>query len=287
VFVGNVYAQKATNYITNASYIVNGPDSTIGTTKINTAAQVSKPINVDGYYSLRSFLTFAVPMKFIKSNLNMNGGFNYSHIPGLVNQETIESDNYTYSLGTVISSNVSQYVDFTVSYSANFNTSAAESVIGNKIQKNTQNYFSHNGSVQLNLLTKKGWFFQNDLNNQLQSQNNISEQYWLWNMSVGKKFLKSQNAELKLTAFDVLKQNVSFSRSFSEIGNSIYTQRNQVLTQYFLLTFTYNLRNFGKAATRTPNQGNFNRDGFNRGNFPGGNPGNFNPGNFNQGPPRF
>jgi hypothetical protein len=52
-----------------------------------------------------------------------------------------------------------------------------------------------------------------------------------------------------------------------------------VLTQYFLLTFTYNLRNFGKAAARTPNQGNFNRDGFNRGNF--------NPGNFNQGNPRF
>jgi hypothetical protein len=217
-------------------------------------------------------------MKFIKSKLNMNGGFNYSHIPGVTNGVSIESNNYTYSLGTVISSNVSQYVDFTVSYSANFNTSAAESFVGSKLEKSTQNFFSHSGSVQLNLLTKKGWFFQNDLNNQLQWQN-TTEQYWLWNMSVGKKFLKSQKAELKLTAFDVLKQNVSFSRTFSEIGNSIYTQRNQVLTQYFLLTFTYNLRNFGKAAERTPNQGNFNRDGFNRGNF--------NPGNFNRGNPRF
>jgi hypothetical protein len=57
-----------------------------------------------------------------------------------------------------------------------------------------------------------------------------------------------------------------------------------VLTQYFLLTFTYNLRNFGKPAARTPNNdGNFNRGNFN----PGGMPGNFNPGNFNQGPPRF
>lgn len=273
VFVGNVYAQKATNYITNASYIVKGVDTTIGTTKINTAAQLSKPINVDGYYSLRSFVTFAVPMKFIKSNLNMNGGFNYSHIPGLVNRETIESNNYTYSLGSVISSNVSQYVDFTVSYSANFNTSAAESVVKDKIVKNTQNYFSHNASVQLNLLSKTGWFFQNDLNNQLQSQNNTTEQYWLWNMSVGKKFLKSQKAELKLTAFDVLKQNVSFSRSFSELTNSIYTEHNQVLTQYFLLTFTYNLRNFGKASNKA-SQGNPERGGFGPGNYPG---------NFNRG----
>jgi hypothetical protein len=95
-----------------------------------------------------------------------------------------------------------------------------------------------------------------------------TEQYWLWNLSVGKKFLKDRKGELKLTAFDVLKQNVSFSRSVSDDGNSIYTQRSQVLTQYFLLTFTYSLRNFGKAAARTFNRenNNFNRDGFNRGN---------------------
>jgi hypothetical protein len=33
-----------------------------------------------------------------------------------------------------------------------------------------------------------------------------------------------------------------------------------------MLTFTYNLRNFGKAAPPSFNRGNFNRgDGFNRG----------------------
>jgi hypothetical protein len=222
-------------------------------------------------------MTYAFPIKLIKSNFNVNGGFNYSHIPGIFNNQSIESNNYTYSLGTVISSNVSQYVDFTISYSANYNTVVAETPnsFANKIQKSTQNFFSHTGSVQLNLLSKKGWFFQNDLNNQLQWQN-TTEQYWLWNLSVGKKFLKDRKGELKLTAFDVLKQNVSFSRSVSEDGNSIYTQRSQVLTQYFLLTFTYNLRNFGKGVARTfnrdnPERGNFNRGNFDRGNFDRGN----------------
>lgn len=276
VFVGNIFAQKASNYITNATYIVQAVDSFIGKNRLLQNDQLTKPVNVDGYYSLRSFVTFAVPLKFIKSNLNMNGGFNYSHIPGIFNQQDIKSNNYTYSLGTVIGSNVSQYVDFTISYSANYNTVVAESpnTFTGKVEKSNQNFFSHTGSVQLNLLSKKGWFFQNDLNNQLQHQN-VTEQYWLWNMSVGKKFLKDRKGELKLTAFDVLKQNVSFSRSVSDDGNSIYTQRSQVLTQYFLLTFTYNLRNFGKAATQTRNN-NFNRGGFDRGNF---NPGGFNPGN--------
>ena len=236
---------------------------------------LSKPINVDGYYNLRSFLTFAVPIKFIKSNLNMNGGFTYSNVPGIFNNQSIESKNYTYSLGTVIASNVSQYVDFTVSYSANYSTVNAKTInsITAAVEKSTQEYFSHIGSVQLNLLSKTGWFFQNDLTNQLQWQT-TTDKFWLWNMSVGKKFLKDRKGELKLTAFDVLKQNVSFSRSVSDDGNSIYTQRSQVLTQYLLLTFTYNLRNFGKAATNSRGNGNFNNGNFNRGdrnfNQPGG-----------------
>ena len=74
---------------------------------------------------------------------------------------------------------------------------------------------------------------------------------------------------MKITAFDVLKQNVSFSRSVSDDGNTIYTDRNQVLTQYFLLTFTYNLRNFGKGnANNTEN--NNRRRMFEGGMPPGG-----------------
>jgi hypothetical protein len=279
VFVGNIYAQKSNNYITDATYIVQGPaDSLVGKNVLGIRDQLSKPINVDGYYNVRSFLTYAVPLKIIKSSLNLNGGLTYSNVPGIVNKQTTQSKSYTYSLGTVIASNVSQYVDFTVSYSANYNTVNAKNVnsLTQAVEKSNQKYFSHVGSVQLNLLSKTGWFFQNDLTNQLQWQV-TTDKYWLWNMSVGKKFLKDRKGELKLTAFDVLKQNVSFSRSVSDNGNNIYTQRNQVLTQYFLLTFTYNLRNFGKAAANNrnnpdgENRGNFQRGGgFPGGGFPGG-----------------
>jgi hypothetical protein len=127
VFVANMYAQKSMNYITNATYIVDGPDSLVGGNKLVTNNQLSKPINVDGYYNVRTFLTYAVPIKFIKSSLNMNGGVTYSHTPGVLNDQKLESKNLTYSLGTVIASNVSQYVDFTVSYSANYNTVNATS----------------------------------------------------------------------------------------------------------------------------------------------------------------
>jgi hypothetical protein len=68
----------------------------------------------------------------------------------------------------------------------------------------------------------------------------------LWNVSAGKKFLSKQRGELKVTVFDLLKQNQSVSRTV----DALYIEDVQtvVLQQYFMLTFTYSLRNFGKPA---------------------------------------
>jgi len=217
---------------------------------------LSKPVNLNGYMSLRSFLTFAVPLKFIKTNFNLNGGVTYSRLPGIVNNLENISQNYTYSLGTVFASNVSQYIDFTLSYSANFNT------VKNQIDPTLNNdYFSHNASLQLNLLSKTGWFFQNDLNNQLYKglTAGFNQNYFLWNMSAGKKIFKSQKGEIKASVFDLLKQNRSITRNVTE--SYIQDVQNEVLRQYFMLTFTYKLSNFGKGTSNSNNmQNNGNRD---------------------------
>ncbi len=216
--------------------------------------------------------TFAFPLKFIKSNFNVNGGVSYSKQPGLINSQANTSKNYTYSFGSVIASNVSQYVDFTVSYTANFNT------VSNNVRPDLdQQYFSHVGGLQFNLLSKQGWFFQNDLNNRVYTGlgEGFNQNFWLWNLGVGKKFLKDRKGELKLSVFDFLKQNRSISREISD--SYIQDVSNRVLTQYFMLTFSYNLRNFGKAAANPRGNSNINNDGFNRGGFqPGG--GNNQPG---------
>jgi hypothetical protein len=254
--VGNVYAQKANNYITNATFVPT-KDSVIGNNVlIGQGQQLSIPVNLDGYTNLRSFVTFAVPAHFIKSNLNFNGGVTYARLPGIINNVQSLSKNYTYTLGTVIGSNISQYVDFTVSYTANFNRvrSQTEAAVND-------DYFNHVAGVQLNLLSKKGWFFQSDLNNQLYTglTQGYNQSYFIWNMSAGKKILKGQKGELRLSVFDLLKQNRSITRTVTE--TYIQDVQNQVLRQYFMLTFTYNLRNFGTAATRAFNGNGGNRNG--------------------------
>jgi vacuolar-type H+-ATPase subunit D/Vma8 len=77
-------------------------------------------------------------------------------------------------------------------------------------------------------------------------------------MAAGKKILKDQKGELKLSVFDLLKQNRSINRNVT--GEYIEDVQNQVLQQYFMLTFTYNLRNFGTAAARALNRNNRGAD---------------------------
>lgn len=264
LFVGNVFWQAANKYITNATFIPTIDTVISAGLKLRAGDQLTMPVNLDGYSSLRSFITFAVPLKFIKSNFNLNGGVTYSKLPGLINRQTNETKNLTYSAGSVIASNISQYVDFTLSYTANFNQ-----VNNALVASRNDNYFQHVAGMQLNLLSKQGWFFQNDLNNQFYSglSQGFNQSYWLWNMSAGKKILKDQRGELKLSVFDLLGQNQSISRNVTE--TYIEDVQNQVLQQYFMLTFTYNLRNFGKAAARPANNNNGNMRG-GGGNWRGG-----------------
>lgn len=244
--VANVFAQAGNNYITNATYVPQQDSLLTPDITLKAGQQLTKPVNLDGYWNLRSFLTFAMPVKAIKSSVNFNGGIAFSRLPGIINNVYNISNNTTYTAGLVIASNISQYIDFTASYTANFNT------VKNKLQPDlNSHYFSHLAGLQLNLLSKNGWFFQNDLTNQLYSglSAGFNQNYFIWNMSAGKKFLANQAGELKLSVFDLLKQNRSISRNVTE---TYYDDiRNTVLQQYFMLTFTYNLRNFGQAAARS------------------------------------
>lgn len=254
-FFANLFVEKTNDYIGNLIYFADADTALTSTVTLHEGSQLSKPVNLDGYWSARSFLTFGMPLKFIKSSLNWNAGFSWSKLPGMVKLQGMHaieetySNTYTYNLGAVLASNISEYVDFNINYSANFSiaTSTLES-------SENSNYFNHSAGFQLNLLSKKGWLFQNDISNQYYKglSDGFNQSFWLWNMSAGKKFLKDQKGELKISVFDLLKQNRSIARTVTES----YTEdvQNLVLRQYFMMTFSYRLRNFGTSARRSNNQ---------------------------------
>ncbi len=236
----NIFVQTAQDYIANATFIP-GADSIIQQgilLKANT--QFTKPVNLDGYRSFRSFLTYGMPVKFIKSNINVNAGFNYSRLPGLANNVSTVTNNYIFNTGLVVASNINEYVDFNVSYNASFNNTKGT------VQTQTNKFINQAVGAQVNLLSKSGWFLQNDVSHQRYTGDGINQTFTLWNAGLGKKFLKNNAGELKLSVFDLLKQNQSISRTVQE--NYIEDAQSIVLQQYFMMTFTYSLKNFGKPA---------------------------------------
>lgn len=267
-FFANLFLQTASDYISTATYVAAADSSIQQNIILKKGSQLTKPINLDGYKSLRTFFTYSMPLQFIKTTLNLNAGFSYSKLPGLIRNISTVTNSYAYNTGVVLASNVSEYVDFNVSYSANFNNSST-----NTTNSTATKYVNQSAGAQLNLLNKKGWFLQNDVSGNKYSglSDGFNQSFWLWNAAIGKKILKNQAGELKLSVFDLLKQNQSLVRTIT--GSYIEDAQSQVLQQYFMLTFTYKLKNFGTAATRQNNGGGFNRGGMGGG-FPrgGGNP---------------
>lgn len=233
------------NYVTNATYIASEDSVLAGGVVLRKGSQLSKPINLDNSVSANSFMNFGMPLKFIKSNLSLNGGFGYSNRPGLLNGVKNISKGLNYNFGISLSSNISEFVDFDINYGANVNR------VKNTLRPTlNNNYFSQHAGISLKLFTKKGLFFTNDVSNESTSglSQGFNQSYWLWNMAAGQKFLKGNRGELKLSVFDLLKQNQSISRNVTE--SYVQDLQSQVLQRYFMLTFTYKLRSFGNAKSQ-------------------------------------
>ncbi len=253
-FFANLFLQNISDYITNATYTAFEDSALSNTVILNKGSQLSKPVNMNGYISARSFFTYGMPLTFIKSNLNWNAGVSYTRLPGMNNNVSNISNITNYNLGAVLGSNINEYIDFNISYSANFN------VAKNTFQPNLDNnYFTQTAGIDVNLLTKKGTFFQNSLANQNYKglSDGFNQNYWLWNMAIGQKFLKGEKGELKLSVFDLLNQNKSITRSVT--SSYVQDQTNTVLQQYFMLTFTYKLKTFGKGKAPGNDRGDENR----------------------------
>ena len=83
--------------------------------------QFTEWTNMDGYWDVRARASYGFPVNFIKSNLNLRGGVSYSRIPSLVDGERNNTGNLGYEAGVVLGSNISENVDFTLSWDGTYN----------------------------------------------------------------------------------------------------------------------------------------------------------------------
>ena len=228
--------------ITNSNFIASRDTLIAQNILLRTGSQLSRPVNLDGQYSVRGFLSYGFPLKVIKSNINSNFTVNFSRTPGLNNNLLNYGDAQKYSFGLVLSSNISQNVDFTISSNSNFNS------VQNTLSSTLNNqYFNQNVKFRLNIIVVNGFVFNTDATYYSYSglSSTFNQAYTLWNMAVAKKIFKAQTGEIRLSVFDLLKQNTSIQRNITT--NYIEDLQSNVLQQYFMLTFSYNLKKYWKS----------------------------------------
>jgi len=227
------------DYIGNMTLIARRDTVVLGNIALNQGTQITYPVNLDVNWSIRTFATYGFPFDLIKSNLNLNMGLSYTKTPGLINRTLNKADVYSLSPGIVIGSNITENLDFTISYTANFNISK------NTVQTDLDNhYYNHSAGLRLSWIFWKSMVIRTDMNNRLYNGlgEDLDQNIVNWNFSIGKKLFSNDRGELTLTIFDILNQNKSIVRNVTE--SYIEDVRSQTLTRFLLLTFSYNLRQF-------------------------------------------
>ncbi|MBN7812745.1 TonB-dependent receptor [Algoriphagus sp. H41] len=239
-----VYAQASVvdNYITNSSFIAQEPTEIQDGIILEKGSQLNKPVNLDGYFEFRSWMNYGMPLDFIKSKLNVNLGGGVSKLPSLVNDAVGFNNSQRIVTGFSVNSSISDQIDFNIWSRSSFND------VENTVNPSLNNhFFQQRFRVNFNWIFWAGFVYRLDLNHQINS--GLSEGYdnnfSLVNMSLGKKVFGNQRGEVSLMVYDLLGQNANVRRNIAE--TYIEDVQTNVLQQYVMLSFTYNLRRFSKG----------------------------------------
>lgn len=239
------------DYIGRSTFLASSDNPIFQDLDVQPGAQLTLPVNLDGYRNARSFFSYGIPVKPIKSNLNFDASYNFGRTPGLVNEQLNYNNTNSFGAGITVSSNISEHLDFSISTRPVWNKST------NTLQTaaNTE-YLTQNSRAKLNWQIVEGFVLRTDLTHTLYSglSDGFNQNYWLWNLGIGKKIFKNERGEITLAINDLLNQNRNIQRTVTE--SYIEDTRSNALTRFVMLSFTYNLRNFNSGkASQTPARG--------------------------------
>jgi len=227
-FFSTLNASTTNNSIVNYDSVL--PNRTI----------LTRPVNVNGAYRINGSMNYGFGIKKLKSRLSfgLNAGLNnnISYANGVLNtivtKSTGPSMSYTYIVDDVIDINLTARYSFSNTNNAvnpTLNTNFLTKVFG----ADMTNY------LPLNIVLNQSFNYAINTGR----AEGFNTAIPIWNASFSKFFLKNKRAEIKMSAFDLLNKNIGISRNVSQ--NQIVDRSYNVISQYFMLTFTYSLQKSG------------------------------------------
>jgi hypothetical protein len=234
-FFSTLNASTTNNSIVNYDSVL--PNRTI----------LTRPVNVNGAYRINGSMNYGFGIKKLKSRLSfgLNAGLNnnISYANGLLNtivtKSTGPSMSYTYIVDDVIDINLTARYSFSQTsneVNPTLNTNFLTKVFGADMTNYLPFNIVLNQSFNYAINTGRAEGFNTAIP--------------IWNASFSKFFLKNKRAEIKMSAFDLLNKNIGINRNVSQ--NQIVDRSYNVISQYFMLTFTYSLQKSGLGGGARP-----------------------------------
>ncbi|WP_317168057.1 TonB-dependent receptor domain-containing protein [Spirosoma taeanense] len=250
-----------------ASINVSRTDNKIvnSTTFTRSGAQMTRPVNTDGYYTLNGFLVLGRPIRFDEQrvNVNLTTNLTYNRGTSFVNNQPNLAQNWLIGQGLSLNTNIDEKLDLNLA--GNINLQSARYSL--QPQQNTT-FLNQSATLDLFYQLPLRFTFTTNLtfNHYGGSTGSYNQSFTLWNVALARQLFKQKQGELRLQVFDLLNQNQSIVRNVTD--TYVEEVQSRVLNRYFTISFVYNLRRFGAGVT--PPQDPFNRTNGRQGRGQGG-----------------
>lgn len=224
----------ASDYIANHIRTLMRDTVLAGGVRAAAGSQITTPVNMGGYWTIRGNAEFGFPIEDLSSNLNLSTNASVSHSPGMLNDAVYATTSWSFGGGAAIGTNVSRDLDGHLSYNATYTTSR------NTLTQNSQaSYLTHTARLRSTITFWEILVLRNDASYVLRTglTGGKDQDSFLWTATLGMKFLAQNRGEVRLTMYDILDQNKSIGRTVTE--SYIEDTSNRVLPRYLMLTFEY------------------------------------------------
>jgi hypothetical protein len=206
----------------------------------NVGIRTTKPVNVDGIYSMTGDMNFSMPVRFLKGMFEIGNRVSFSNDKQFINTQENTIKTLTFGPEVSLSASVKEKLDLSFEASFNINNSKYSLKAANNV-----NYLQQRYGVDADWQLPKRFFFSTDFGYTINSQraDGFNGKIPIWNASISKQFMKYSRGEIKLSAFDLLNENTGINRNSNQ--NYIEDSRVNTLQRFFMLTFTYSLTKSG------------------------------------------
>jgi hypothetical protein len=225
---------------------------------LDAVGRYTDPINMNGAWNGRFGVSFGFPLLPIRSNINLNAGVSYLESPsqiGTWNPSMGNVPQYTTNRmstvspngGIYIGSNISENVDFGLNYRISYNDE--RNTYSTNSNNETLNHFFR---VNYKFILPLDFTFSGNANYRFDKQltrANQDNEFFMVNLSIGKKVFRSRLGEVNLFVNNLFDRNDSFRRTYD--NDYFQSAIRSTIGRYFGISFTWNIRNFKGSGGST------------------------------------